>query len=121
MSEWEKELQCSRVAREVIGEKHIVCGCFVRGWDEELREMVIGRYACLKQVLEGNKEAWSKYCMKHKLFKEKIREKRRIQNESYMQSINVSYRKNKGEFWKFVHSKQSNGNKKKIQLLRDDT
>ena len=24
-------------------------------------------------------------------------------------------------FWKFVHSKQSNGSKKKIQLLRDDT
>ena len=28
---------------------------------------------------------------------------------------------NKNEFWKFVHSKQSNGSKKKIQLLRDDT
>ena len=25
------------------------------------------------------------------------------------------------EFCKFVHSKQSNGSKKKIQLLRDDT
>ena len=38
-----------------------------------------------------------------------------------MQSINESYKKNKNEFWKFVHSKQSNGSKKKIQLLRDDT
>ena len=28
---------------------------------------------------------------------------------------------NKNEFWKFVHSKQSNGSKNKIQLLRDDT
>ena len=59
--------------------------------------------------------------MKCKLLKEKIREKRRILNESYMQSINESYRKNKNEFWKFVCSKQSNGGKKKIQLLRDDT
>ena len=62
----------------------------------------------------------SEYCMKHKLLKEKIREKR-IQNESYMQSINESYKKNKNEFWKFVYSKQSDGSKKKIQLLRDDT
>ena len=37
-----------------------------------------------------------------------------------MQSINESLKKNKNEFWKFVHSKQSNGSKKKIQLLRDD-
>ena len=35
--------------------------------------------------------------------------------------INESYKKNKNEFWKFVHSKQYNGKKKKIQLLRDDT
>ena len=71
--------------------------------------------------MEGNKEAWSEYCMKHKLLNEKIRENRRIQNESYMQSIDESYKKNKNEFWKFVHSKQSHGSKKKIQLLRDDT
>ena len=83
--------------------------------------MVIDRRACHKRVMEGNKEAWSEYCTKRKLLKEKIREKRRIQNESYMQSINESYKKNKNECWKFVHSKQSNGSKKKIQLLRDDT
>ena len=60
-------------------------------------------------MMEGNKEAWSEYYMKRKLLKETIiiREKRRIQNESYMQSINESYKKNKNEFWKFVHSKQS--------------
>ena len=104
----------------MIGEKRIVCGCSVRWWDEELREMVIDRRACHKQVMEGNKEAWSEYCMKRKLLKEKIREKR-IKNESYMQSINESYKKNKNEFWKFVHSKQSNSSRKKIQLLRDDT
>ena len=50
--------------------------------------MVSDRRACHKRVLEGNEEAWSEYCMKRKLLKEKIREKRRIQNESYMQSIN---------------------------------
>ena len=50
--------------------------------------------------MEGNKEAWSEYCIKRKLLKEKIREKRRILNESYMQSINERYRKNKNEFWK---------------------
>ena len=71
--------------------------------------------------MEGNKKAWSEYCTKRKLLKEKIREKRRIQNDSYMQSINESYKKNKNKFWKFLHSKQSNGSKKKIQLLRDDT
>ena len=119
MSEWEEVV--SRVARDVIGKKRIVCGRSVRWWDEELREMVIDRCACHKRVIEGNKEAWSEYCVKRKLLKEKIREKRRIQNESYMQSINESYKKNKNEFWKFVHSKQSNGSKKKIQLLRDDT
>ena len=110
-----------RVARDVIGKKRIVCGRSVRWWDEELREMVIDRRSCHKRVMEGNKEAWSEYCTKRKLLKEKIREKRRIQNESYMQSVNESYKKNKNEFWKFVHSKQSNGSKKKIQLLRDDT
>ena len=47
----------SRVARDVIG---------VRWWDEELREMVIDRCACHKRVMEGNKEAWSEYCMKRK-------------------------------------------------------
>ena len=57
--------------------------------------------------------------MKHRLLKEQIREKR-ILNESYTLSVNESYRKNKNEFWKFVHSKQSNGSKKKIQLLDDD-
>ena len=118
LSEWEEEV--SRVARDVIGKKRIVCGRSVRWWDEELREMVIDRRACHKRVKKGNKEAWSEYCMKCKLLKEKIREKSRIQNESYMQSINKSYKKNKNEFWKCVHSKQSNGSKK-IQLLRDDT
>ena len=38
-----------------------------------------------------------------------------------MQSINESYKKNKNEFWKFVHSKQSNGSKEKIQLAVSDT
>ena len=38
-----------------------------------------------------------------------------------MESINESYREKKNEFWKFLHSKQSNGSKKKIKLLRDDT
>ena len=91
MSEWEEIV--SRVAREVICKKHIVCGHSVRWWDEELREMVIDRRACHKRVMERNKEAWSEYCTKCKLLKEKIREKRRIQNESYMQSINESYKK----------------------------
>ena len=83
----------------MIGEKRIACGRSVRWWDEELREMVIDGHACHKRVMEGNKEAWSEYCMKCKLLKEKIREKRRILNESYMymQSINESYRKNKNE------------------------
>ena len=83
----------------MIGEKRIACGHSVRWWDEELREIVIDRRACHKRVMEGNKEAWSEYCMKCKLLKEKIREKRRILNESYMymQSINESYRKNKNE------------------------
>ena len=40
---------------------------------------------------------------------------------TYTLSVNESYRKNKNEFWKFVPSKQSNGSKKKIQLLEDDT
>ena len=56
----------SRIARDVIGEKRIVCGCSVRLWDEELREMVIDRRACHKRVMEGNKGAWSEYCMKRK-------------------------------------------------------
>ena len=38
-------------------------------------------------MLEGNKEDWSKYCIKCKLLKQKIGEKRRVLNESYMQSI----------------------------------
>ena len=93
LSEWEKVV--CRVARDVIGKKRIVCadGRSVRWWDEELREMVIDRRACHKRVMEGNKEAWSEYCTKSKLLKQKIREKRRIQNESYMQSINESYKK----------------------------
>ena len=37
-----------------------------------------------------------------------------------MQSTNESYKKNKNVSWKFVHSKQSNGSKKKIQLLKDN-
>ena len=84
LSEWEEEV--SRVARDMIGKKCIVCGRSVRRWDEELREMVIDtrRRACHKLVMEGNKEAWSEYCMKRKLLKEK-REKRRIQ--SHRQSI----------------------------------
>ena len=36
-----------------------------------------------------------------------------------MQSINESCKKNKNEFWKFEHSKQYNGSKKKLQLLRE--
>ena len=97
LSEWEGVV--SRVARDMIGEKRIVCGHSVGLWDEELREIVIDRHACHKRVMEGNKEAWSEYCMKCKLLKEKIRGKRRILNESYMymQSINESYRKNKNE------------------------
>ena len=59
---------------------------------------VIDRRACHKRVMEGNKEAWSECCTKRKLLKEKIREKRRILNDSYMQSINESYGKNKQEF-----------------------
>ena len=43
--------------------------------------------------MEGNKEAWSEYCIKCKLLKEKIREKRTILNEYCMQSSNESYRK----------------------------
>ena len=72
-----------------------MCGRSVRWWEEELREIVTDRRACHKRVMEGNtEEAWSEYCMKRKLLKEKIREKRRILNESaYMQSINESYRK----------------------------
>ena len=38
-----------------------------------------------------------------------------------MQSINESCRKNENEFRKFAHSRLSNGSKKKIQLLKDDT
>ena len=38
LSEWERAV--SRVARDVIGEKRIVCGWFVKWWDQELREMV---------------------------------------------------------------------------------
>ena len=49
-------------------------------------------------MLEDNKEAWSEYCMKHKLLKENVREKRRILNEPYMQSINKSYRKKRANF-----------------------
>ena len=37
LSEWEKVV--SRVARDVIGKKRIVCGRSVRWWDEEMREM----------------------------------------------------------------------------------
>ena len=55
-----------------------MCSRSVRWWDEELREIVIDRRACHKQVIEGNKEACSEYCMKCKLLKEKIREKRRM-------------------------------------------
>ena len=51
----------------MIGEKRIACGHSVRWWDEELREIVIDRHACHKRVMEGNKEAWSEYCMKCKL------------------------------------------------------
>ena len=98
MSEWEKVV--SRVTIDVIGRKRIVCGRSVRWSNEELRDMMIDRRACHKLVMEGNKEAWSEFCMKRKLLKEKIREKRRIQNESYMQSINESYKKNMNEFWK---------------------
>ena len=58
--------------------------------------------------------------MKHKLLKEKIKEESRVLNESYMQSINESFRKNRIEFWRFVHSKQSCGSKKKMELLRGD-
>ena len=34
--------------------------------------MMIDRCACLKQVLEGNKEVLSKYCMEHKLLKKRL-------------------------------------------------
>ena len=34
-----------------------------------------------------------------------------------MQSINECYKKNKNELWKFVHSKQSNGSKKKNTVI----
>ena len=47
-----------------------MCGCSVRWWDEELRELVIGRHAC--HMSNGrNKETWSEYCMKCKLLNRK--------------------------------------------------
>ena len=46
LSEWEEVV--SRVVRDVIGKKRIVCGCSVRWWDEELREMMTDRRACHK-------------------------------------------------------------------------
>ena len=44
----------SWVARDVISEKHEVCGCSIRWWDEELRKMVTDRRACHKGVMERN-------------------------------------------------------------------
>ena len=116
MSEWEE------LSRDVIGEKHKVCGYSVGWWDEELREMVNDRCACHKWVLERNEEPWSKNCTKCKIFNEKIREKRRIKNESYMQHINESYWKIRVNFGSlFVRSKQSSGSEKEKEFLRDDT
>ena len=72
--------------------------------------------------MEGNKEAWNEYCTKRKLLKEKIREKRRIQNESNMQSITEVTRKIRMNFGNlYIQNNLMHGSKKKILLLRDDT
>ena len=47
LSEWEEVVSRVARSRDVIGKKCIVCGYSVRWWDEELREMVIDRCACM--------------------------------------------------------------------------
>ena len=70
LSEWEKVV--SRVAREIVGRKRIVCGLSVSWWDNELRGMVRERCACYKKVLERSVDAWNEYCEKRRILKSKI-------------------------------------------------
>ena len=44
----------NRVAREVVGEKMIVCGRAARWWDDEIKSLIETRERCIGRLLEGS-------------------------------------------------------------------
>ena len=112
------EALVNRVAKEVIGEKMIVCGRAARWWDSEVKDKINSRWEMYKKVMNGDENSWEDYCKRRTEVKELVRKKKvSIWNE-VVEKVNADYEGSKKEFWAFVG--RSKG-KKAIESLRNDS
>ena len=78
-----------------------MCGKSVRWCDSEVKDKINFRRKVYKNVLDGNKDAWIKYCKLWKEVKDLVRKKTGIWND-VVAKVNTDYEVSRYEFWAFV-------------------
>ena len=73
--EWESIV--NRVAKNVVGEKAIVCGRAVRWWDDEIKTNIEHRREIYKKIVSGQVELWEDYLRLRKEVKHLVMETKR--------------------------------------------
>ena len=113
--EWE-----SRVARDTVGEKVIVCGRSVRWWDDEIKAKIEQRRQLYKRMVRGQEGLWDEYNKLRREVKHLVMEKKLNVWNGVVEKANADFEANKKEFWSFV-GRRTKGRKGGVEALRNDS
>ena len=118
LTEWENIVK--KVAKNVIGEKFIVCGKSVSWWDDEIKDKISLRRELHKRMMHGQGDLWEEYCRVRKEVKELVRSKKIKAWNKVVEEVNNDYDGSRKQFWSFV-SRKSRGKKGTISSLRNES
>ena len=117
LSEWESIV--NKVAKNVIGEKFIVCGKSVNWWDDEVKDGISLRRELYKKMMHGQEDLWEDYCRARKEVKKLVRSKKINAWNEVVEKVNKDYEGSRKQFWSFV-SKKSKGKKGALISLKNE-